>query len=141
MKKIYMLLLIMWNLKSALTCKCMRVVITHTSLYFAISTIIFHILFMYHALYFLMFIFTWYSPCFSFFSINLNRKQALWIKWFVFVFVEGQSSDSYTHKLQQLKRKNYITWVLRLYALNSKVTLHFSAKLQVEDLHFLYKYF
>ena len=40
----------------------------------------FHILFMYHALYFPTFIFTFYAPCFPFFLINSNRKQVLLIK-------------------------------------------------------------
>ena len=40
----------------------------------------FHILFMYHALYFPMFIFTLYAPCFPFFLINHNQKQVLLIK-------------------------------------------------------------
>ena len=44
----------------------------------------FHILFMYHALYFPMFIFTLYAPCFPFFLINHNQKQVLLIKWVIF---------------------------------------------------------
>ena len=75
-----------WNLKSAITYKCGRVVLSRTSVYFAISKLI--LLFSYsfhdHALYFLTFIFTLYVPCF--FLIDHNRKQVLLIKWVIFFF-------------------------------------------------------
>ena len=75
-----------WNLKSAITYKCGRVVLSRTSVYFAISKLI--LLFSYsfhdHAIYFLTFIFTLYVPCFPFFLIDHNRKQVLLIKWVIF---------------------------------------------------------
>ena len=44
----------------------------------------FHILFMYHALYFPTFSFTLYVPCFHFFLIDHNQKEVLLIKWIMF---------------------------------------------------------
>ena len=76
-----------WNLKSAIAYKCGQVVLFFTSVYFAISKLpycYFHILFMYHALYFPTFMFTLYVPCFSFFLIDHNQKQVLLIKWVIF---------------------------------------------------------
>ena len=74
-----------WNLTSAITCKYEREVLFLTSVYFAISKLIlFHIFFMYHALYFPTFVFTLYVPCFPFILIDHNQKQVLLIKWFIF---------------------------------------------------------
>ena len=42
-----------------------------------------HILFMYHALYYLTFISTIYVPCFFFILIDHNWKQVLLIKWII----------------------------------------------------------
>ena len=63
-----------------------RVVLPHTSVYFAISKLIlyFHTVFMYHGLYFPTFVFTLYIPCFPFFLIDHNWKQVLLIKWVIF---------------------------------------------------------
>ena len=84
--------------QSSITYKCVRVVLSRTPVYFATSKLILfsysfhvpctiyysHILFMYHALYFPMFIFILYVPCFPFFLIDHNRKLVLFIKWVIF---------------------------------------------------------
>ena len=81
-----------WNLTSTITCKYEREVVFLTSVYFAISKLIlFHFLFMYHALYFPTFVFTLYVPCFPFILIDHNQKQVLLIKWFI--FLEAQKNN------------------------------------------------
>ena len=74
-----------WNLKSAITCKCGRVVLSRASVYFAINKFIlsFHILFRHHTLCFPTFVFTLYVPCFPFFLTDRNWKQVLLIKWLI----------------------------------------------------------
>ena len=75
-----------WNLISAKSHKCGRVVLFLTSVYFAISNAYcyFPILFMYNALYFPTFIFTLYVPFYPFFLIDHNQKRMLLIKWVFF---------------------------------------------------------
>ena len=87
---------VIWNSKSAITYECGQVVLSSTSVYFVLSKF---------RLYLSTFIFTLCVPCFFFFLIDPNQKQALLIKWIMFVLVDGQPSVSSTYKLQQLKRK------------------------------------
>ena len=72
-----------WNLISAITCKCGRVVLFLTSVYFAISKAILIFSCSFHAPCIILpnnFFFTLYDPCFPYFLIDHNQKQVLLIK-------------------------------------------------------------
>ena len=69
-----------WNLKSAITYKCGKVVLSHTSVYFAISKLILLFSHFFHLPCITKFIFTMYVSCFPFFLINHKQKQVCYSK-------------------------------------------------------------
>ena len=77
-----MLLFAIWNLKNTIAYKCERLVLSRTSVYFAISKLIPLFSYSFHlpCISFLTFIFALYVQCFPFFLIDRNRKQVLLIK-------------------------------------------------------------
>ena len=77
-----------WNLRSAITYKCGRVVLFLTSVYFAISKLIQLFSYSFHvpritlsSVYY--YFFTLCVPCFLFFLIDHNQKQVLLTKWVI----------------------------------------------------------
>ena len=92
---------------SALTCECVLVVLFRKTVYFGISkrVLYFHIVFLPHALYFLVFTFTLYFPDFAF--LLLIALDTLLVKRFSFAFIKGRSSVSQTYT-KRLKMRNNI---------------------------------
>ena len=89
MKNTYVAFFTIWNLKRVITYKCGRVVVSHTSLYFAISKLILLFSYSFHVpCIILSNIFALYVPCFTFFLIDHNRQQVLLIKWVIFFFLK-----------------------------------------------------
>ena len=74
--------LMIWNLKSAITYKCGRVVLSGTSVYFANSKLT--LSYSYNTLNLSTFIFAFYVLWFLFFLLDHNLKQVLLIKWVTF---------------------------------------------------------
>ena len=96
-----------WNITSAVICECALVVLSRKAVYFGISKRVlhFHIVFMSHALYFLLCTFTLYFPYFAF--LLLIALETLLVKGFSFASIKGRSSVSQTY-MQRLKMKNNI---------------------------------
>ena len=108
---------------SAVTCEWALVVLSRKAVYFGISkrVLYFHIVFLPHALYFLLFNFTLYFPYFAF--LLLIALDTLLVKRFSFAFIKVQSSVSQKY-IKRLKMRNNIPRVTQ-YALSLKTIVLF----------------
>ena len=102
-----------WNLKCTITYKCGWAVLSHTSVYLpsANPCYYFHILSIYHALYFPTFSLRLYVSCFPFFLIDHHGQQVLLIKQAIFFF---WSSKIFFFSFQLFENSHIQNFVLML---------------------------